>query len=256
LVPSNNLLADFALDVWLVARFTPDITGAPLDGRQWEQAVSSLLRRPGLTRHQGPGSHSLFGSASASGVRHEIDAAADGWRGSLVVECKTTVGGITKADAALFHFKVMDFYQRSIEAAYSDNWWCLMCGSTPTPIAARAAAISLGLFICDPARLPLPVLLRAAGNPAADMHLPETLLQEIVRLGERALLSQQKRWPYRPVSGEIAFRPDRWKEKDIKDLLWLEDELSSHLLDLFERQRSGLLSRCAERLILRARKVA
>ena len=253
---SLDLLADFTLDVWLVARFAPQLSGTAPAGRAWERTVAGLLYRPGFTRRQGPGNHSLFGSVSASGVRHEIDGAADGWRGSFIVECKATGGGISKADAALFHFKVMDFYQRKIATASAEKWWRIMCGTTPTTDTARAAAVSLGLLVCDPSRLPLPVLVRAAGRPAADMHLPEPLLQEIVRLGERALCPHQERWPYRAQAREISFKPDHWKDSEIRDLLWLEDELSGCLLDVYEKCRPGALERQATNLIWQARKTA
>jgi hypothetical protein len=88
------------------------------------------------------------------------------------------------------------------------------------------------------------------------MHLPESLLQEIVRLGERALRPQQERWCYRTDAGEIGFRPDLWKNSEIKDLMWLEDELSGSVLDLYERHRPGALERRAAQLIGRAQKVA
>jgi hypothetical protein len=253
---SLYLLSEFTLGVWLAAKFMPQLSGAASDGRAWERTVASLLYRPGFTRRQGPGNHTLFGTASASGVEHEIDGAADGWRGSVIVECKATEGGITKGDAALFHVKVMDFYQRKVAIASRERWWRVLCGTMPTGSPARATAASLGLLICDPSRLPLPVLMRAAGRPSADLHLPESLLQEIVRLGERAMRPQQDRWPYRPAIGEIGFRPDLWRENEIKDLLWLEDELSGCLLDLYDRYRPGVLERRAMNLILGTRKAA
>jgi hypothetical protein len=88
------------------------------------------------------------------------------------------------------------------------------------------------------------------------MHLPETLLQEIVRLGERALCPQQERWPYRAHCREIRFNPHHWKDSEIEDLLWLEDELSRCLLDLYEKHRPGALERRAMKLMWQARKVA
>ena len=112
--------------MWLVAKFSPQLSGLGLDGRTWERTVASLLCRPGFTRRQGPGNHSLFGLLSASGVQHEIDGAADGWRGSVIVECKATEGGISKADAALFNFKVMDFYQKKIAVVSQDKWWPIL----------------------------------------------------------------------------------------------------------------------------------
>jgi hypothetical protein len=243
------------LDVWLAAKFAP-LGSVGLDGRTWERTVAGLLYRPGFTRRQGPGNHTLFGVLSASGVEHEIDGAADGWLGSVIVECKATEGGISKADAALFHVKVMDFYQRKVAIASKEKWWRILCGTTTTDPAARATATNLGLLICDPGRLPLPVLVRAAGRPSADLHFPESLLQEIVRLGERALRPQQELWPYRAQAKEISFRPDLWKDSEIRDLMWLEDELSANLLDLYERHRPGALSCRAANLFWRARKVA
>jgi hypothetical protein len=256
LPPPINLLAEFALDAWLVAKFSPKPGSAPTDGRAWERTVAGLLHRPGFPRRQGPGSVTLFGSRSSSGVHHEIDAAAGGWRGSLMIECKATAGGITKGDAAIFHWKIMDYYQKQIAIASKEQWWGFLCGTTPTAASARASAINMGLIVCDPGRLPLPVLYRAASRPAADMHLPESLLQEIVQLGERALSSHQERWRYRATSREIAFNPHRWRDTEIKDLLWLEDELSNCILDLYETRRPGLLERRAAELLWRARKTA
>lgn len=253
---SLDLLAEFTLDVWLVAKFAPQLGHAAPDGRTWERTVASLLYRPGFTRRQGPGNHTLFGSLSASGVEHEIDGAADGWRGSVIVECKAASGGITKADVALFHHKVMDFYQKKVATVSNEKWWRIVCGTTTTMLPVRTTAISMGLLICDPGRLPLPVLVRAAGRPSADMHLSETLLQEIVRLGERALIPQQDRWQYNPYSGELTFRPDYWKDSEIRDLLWLEDELSGCILDLYNRYKPYALMRQALNLIWRARKAA
>jgi hypothetical protein len=256
LLQSLDLLAEFTLDAWLVAKFSPQLGGPTLDGRSWERAITGLLYRPGFSRRQGPGSLSLFSLPSSSGARHEIDGAANSRRGSIILECKATAGGITKADAALFHFKVTDFYHRNIRSASQERWWRILCGTTPTARPARAAALSLGLLVCDPARLPLPVLLRAAGRPAADMYFSDTVLGEVVRLGERALRPQQAQWPYRAHAGEITFRPGEWRPSDIADLLWLEDELSGCLLELYERRRPGLLESRAMGLIWQARKVA
>jgi hypothetical protein len=252
----QDLLAEFVFDVWLIARFAPRLGGVALEGRPWERVVAGLLHRPGFTRRQGPGTHTLFGALSASGVAHEIDAAANGWRGSVITECKATGGGITKADVAVFHFKVMDFYHRKIASTSKEKWWQIMCGTASATPAARVAAISLGVLICDPARLPLPTLVRAAGRPSADLHLPESLLQEIVRLGERALCPWQDRWPYDPSSDRISFQPHLWNDNDIRDLLWLEDELTGCILDLYETRRPGLLERQAMKLIWQVRKAA
>jgi hypothetical protein len=84
------------------------------------------------------------------------------------------------------------------------------------------------------------------------MDLHQSLLKEILRLGTRVLHPQQLRWPYCPHTRQISFRPDHWKDSEISELLWLEDELSSYLLDSYERCRPGALERRAMRLIMRA----
>lgn len=247
-----DFLADFAFDVWLLAR---QFRGR-YDGRQWERAVASLLRRPETWHRQGPGTIGLFGHVSATGIAHEIDGAAGSSRGSLIVECKATADGISKGDAALFHFKIMDFYQRRSYLDSKEEWWPFMCATTPTPQSARVAALSLGLIVCDPGRLPLPVLLRAASRPTADLHLPDVLLQEMVRLGERALVPVQARWNYDAVERKISYDPRYWASGQINDLLWVEDELSADLLDLYDRVRPGALERASLALAYRMRKTA
>jgi len=253
---SLDLLAAFTLDTWLLARFASHLGGATSDGRAWERAVAGLLYRPGFTRRQGPGNLSLFGSRSASGVHHEIDSAADSYNGLFVVESKDTAGGISKADAALFHYKVADYYQSKVVTASRESWWGFLCATSQTSAQVRATALSLGLLVCDPDRLPLPVLFRAASRPAAEMLLPETLLQEIVRLGEGALSTLQQRWRYDARSREISFSTRRWRENEIDDLMWLEDELSAYLIALYEKNRPRVLERRAMNLIRQARKVA
>lgn len=47
-----------------------------------------------------------------------------------------------------------------------------------------------------------------------------------------------------------------WSESEISDLLWVEDELSGCLLDLYDKRRPGALERRAMSLIFQARKVA
>ena len=98
--------------------------------------------------------------------------------------------------------------------------------------------------------------LAAGVQAGVGMHLPEPLLQEIVRLGERALCPHQERWPYRTQARKICFKPDHWKDSEIRDLLWLEDELSGCLLDVYEKCRPGALERQATNLIWQARKTA
>lgn len=251
-----DLLAELTLDAWLLARVGEDPSGALVDGRVWERAVGDLLWRSGLSRRQGPGTTTLFGFRPASGIGHELDAAAAGWSGSIILECKSQSCGVTKADAALFHEKTLDFYCERPHAVGRERWWRLMVSSSPVSDTVRAFCIQLGLILCDPIRLPLPVVVRTACHPSADLHLRETLLQEAVRMGEPALMPLQNRWAYDPITRDIRFKPRVLRAGEIRDLIWLQDELGSDILDLYDLHRPGALERRGSMLHSKLRKSA
>ena len=251
-----DVLAEFALDVWLLARVGRDSSGALVDGRVWERAVGSLLRRHGLRLRQGPGTTTLFGFHPASGIGHEIDGAAAGRDGSVILECKSQSCGVTKEDAALFHEKTLDFYCGHPRVIGRERWWRLLISSSPVSDAVRAFCIQLGLILCDPVRVPLPVVVRTAGRPNADLCLRETLLQEVLRMGEPALTPMQDRWAYDPDTHDIRFKPQVLKADEIGDLLWLQDELGADILDLYDLYRPGVLERRGSLLYSELRKSA
>lgn len=243
MAPMPRVLAELTRDAWLLAQAAKDPTGNLVDGRVWERTVGDLLRRPEFSYRQGSGATMLFGHFSASGAGHEIDAAAAGRHGSIILECKSRKGGVTKADAALFHQKLLDFYCSRPWIFGRKRWWRLMVSSSPVSDSVRAFCIQLGLILCDPVRLPLPEVVRIASRPIADMYLQETLLQEMVRMGEVALMPMQDRWTYDPIARDIRFAPCVLNDGEIRDLLWLQDELGSDILDLYDRHRPGLLER-------------
>ena len=251
-----DVLAEFTLDAWLLARVGEDPSGTLVNGRIWERAVGDLLRRPEFSHRQGPGTTTLFGFRPASGIRHELDAGAAGWSGSIILECKSKNCGVTKTDAALFHEKTLDFYCERPHAVGRDRWWRLIVSSSPVSDTVRAFCIQLGLILCDPVRLPLPVVVRTACRPSADLYLHETLLQEAARMGEPALMPMQDRWAYDPITRDIRFKPRVLRASEISDLLWLQDELGSDILDLYDLHRPGVLERRAAMLYSKLTKSA
>lgn len=244
-----ELLAEFSLDSWLLARSTHDTGTPPLDGRAWEGAIGDLLRRAPLPNRQRAGLTTLFGVQAASGVAHELDACAAGGGTLMVVECKSQTSGVTKADAALLHAKTLDFFCAEPGRFRNQRWWRVVASSTPVSDSVRVFCISLGLVLTEPDHLPLPVVLRIASRPGADMHLREALLQDAVRLNERALVPLQDRWRYDAQAEEIRFQPTTLSPNEIQDLLWLQEELGSDILDLYNLRRPGTLQRRAEELL-------
>ncbi|MDE0263594.1 MAG: hypothetical protein OXJ37_14425 [Bryobacterales bacterium] len=244
-----DLLAEFSLDSWLLARSTLDTCISPVDGRAWEGAIGDLLRRTPLPNRQRAGLKTLFGVEAASGVAHELDACAAGGATMIVVECKSQSSGVAKADVALFHEKTLDFFCAKPRCFGGERWWRVVASSTPVSDAVREFSISLGLVLSEPSRMPLPVVLRAASRPGADMYLREALLQDVIRLGEHALVPLQERWRYNTQTEEICFRPTILTPSEIQDLLWIQKELTSDILDLYDLYRPRVLENRAEELV-------
>ena len=140
-----ELLAEFSLDSWLMARSIHDTCASPVDGRAWERAIGNLLRRAPLPNPQRARLTTLFGVQAASGVAHELDACAAGGGTLMVVECKSQTLGVTKADAALFHEKTLDFFCAKPGRFRSGYWWRVVAASTLVSDTVRTFCVSLGL---------------------------------------------------------------------------------------------------------------
>jgi hypothetical protein len=239
-------LASLALDCFLLARYaSPGVDGRP-DGRAWEQAVGDLMWRPGLARRQHAGTIGLFGSGAASGAGHEIDGAAHGSVGGVWIEAKARAT-ITKSDVAVFDLKCADLYKAAVrhdpQRTRLAAWWPLVVSSEPVTEPARRLCMSLGIVLCDPERVPLPTLLRAAANPEADLYLPELLLSEAVRLYENICRPMQARWQISTAGDTLSLDLRREPTAAVLgDALNIQDELSADLLAYFDLEAPGQLA--------------
>lgn len=251
-------LAGFCRDCFLLARYAPPGEGGRPGGRAWEQAVASLLWRPGISRRQYAGTIGLFGSGSASGARHEIDGAGHGPTTGIWVEAKARTT-LDKSDIATFDMKCFDLYTSAAKqhprATRSAAWWPVFVSSEPASEPVRRLCMALGIVLCDPLRLPLPRLLRTAAHPEADMELPETLLTEAVRLFEPLCRSMQKRWQISEDAGSLVQSLGLMPTPPaLADAMYVQDELSADILDYMDvtapaaiERRAGLLTRLLDR---------
>jgi hypothetical protein len=205
-----------------------------------------------MTRRQGPGGTMMLGMRAASGCGHELDSVADGWLGALITECKARSHGIAKSDVATFEAKTFDFYTGNLRRATADRWWRILVSATALPAGLRRMCFCGGTILVDPEVLPLPVLTWTAKRCNADIHLPEALLAEILRLGEFAHAPMQQRWvPDR--RGGVWYDTTAWSADDLDDLLYVQAELSGAVLDLYDRQGDHRLERRAALLRERLR---
>jgi hypothetical protein len=239
-------LTAVCLDAWLLASHGAEGDGVP-EGRAWEAAVAELLAQPGMSRRQGPGGTTLLGLPSASGCRHELDGAAAGWPGLLITECKARTNGIMKADIATFESKTFDFYTGNLDRAAGDHWWRILVSATPVAEGLRRMCFCGATILVEPGRLPLPVLLWTAAAVNADIVLPELLLAEALRLGGRAQAPMQARWTP-DGSGSLRYDTTWWTATALDDLIYVQDELSGALLDLYDRHGGHYLEHRAAAL--------
>jgi hypothetical protein len=148
---------------------------------------------------------------------------------------------------ATFLFKCLDLYA---EAAYQDapgvasaHWWPVLMSSEPTSETVRRSCAAWGVVLCDPVRVPLVTLMDTASQPVADMYLPETPLSELVRLGGRAVAPMQLRWRIDRERHELCTALGSADAKAIGELLYLQDELTGDLLDMFDSHAPDYLWR-------------
>jgi hypothetical protein len=248
-------LTGFCLDCFLLSRYAPPgVAGRP-SGRAWERAVSGLLWRPGLPRRQHAGTLGLFGRCSTSGAHHEIDGAGHGANVGIWIEAKAT-GALDKSHVAVFDLKCMDLYTAAVRHDRASNrcgrWWPVLVSSEPAAEPVRRLCMALGIVLCDPARMPLPVLLRAAAHPEADLQMPEVLLAEAARLFTGPCRSMQDRWRLSD-DGQWLMRAvnDQADARTIGDALYVQDELTGDLLDYFDLDAPGVIEKRAESLARR-----
>jgi hypothetical protein len=249
--------AAFCRDAWLMCAHST-IDGAHPCGRAWEVAVGGLLAQPGLEQRQGPGRGTLFGQTSWSGCAHELDGAGRGWRDALLVECKSQLHGVTKEDVAVFDLKTFDFYRSELPGNADRFWWRFIVSATSVSEPIRRLCVSLGITLCDPDFLPLPYLMWLATKTEVDVVIPDTMLQEILRLGERATCTMQRRWRYDVEIDGLIHKLDGLNASEISDVLFMQSEMSEAILDLHDRSCPGIFESRASWLLryLKERKVA
>lgn len=244
-------VAAFCEAAYLLGRYAPQEIAGWQRGRLWERWVAST---PGLSRPnavQGPGSLSLFGVRAASGIAHELDAAALFATWAVITEAKAYgQRSPSKNDIAIFDRKTLDYYVALRRSGVAGPHWRVLASATPLEDGVRRYCYLNGIVSVEPALIPLPMLLRIAGKPDADEWLPEQLLAETVRLGEAAAGPLEARYvPDGPH--HLRFDTSILPPRDLTDLLWLHKTLSAELVRLVNRQAPEHYDRRAALLLRR-----
>jgi hypothetical protein len=97
--------------------------------------------------------------------------------------------------------------------------------------------------------IPLPVLLRMAGRPTADMFFQDTILSELVRLSEIACGPMESR--YVPEGTQhLRFDMGKLTKRDLNDLLWLQKTVTDEFLDYVDQKRPEHFENRADEIIM------
>lgn len=169
------------------------------------------------------------------------------------MEAKARSDGLTKADVAVFDLKTRDYYVAALPGAAPDRWWRLLVSAGPVAPDLRRLCATLAVIVVEPDVLPLPVLAWIAGRPSADGFFREALLREVLDVAGRASSSIQERW-VPDGAGGIRYDATRWSPDKLGDLVWLQEELSGEVLDLYDTQAPGRLRGRSDGLTARLRR--
>jgi hypothetical protein len=103
------------------------------------------------------------------------------------------------------------------------------------------------IIAVDPSLIPLPMLVRMASRPMAGSYFPDGILAELVRLGEPACSCLEQRYVPDGLH-HLQFDVRLFPERDLSDLLWIHQSVSSDLLEIVDVEAPMHFERRAEEL--------
>ena len=201
-------------------------------GHMWQDWAYRVLLSSRAHRTQGPGSLHLFHYPSASGLKHEIDAAGI-LDVAVVLEAKDQVQGIFKEQVDTFHGRTLDYFEGAVQRSFEWDLYRVMFGTGDIDYRVRRYAARLGIILVGRDRVPLPSLLAAAGKWDAAEWLSDQYLGDLVMLGERAC--RPLRVTYNGKSQVYQYPLDLWTPDDLDDLDDLHSLASEQWLEWLDK---------------------
>ena len=102
-------LSDFCRDVFLMAHIGIEVSG-PRRGSVWERRVADYLAYRGVHSEVLPGGYSVFGHASLSTLRHQVDGAIGCSDALVIAEWKAFKGTLPKNELLRFKAATDDYF--------------------------------------------------------------------------------------------------------------------------------------------------
>jgi hypothetical protein len=101
----------------------------------------------------------------------------------------------------------------------------------------------MGVMLCEPECMPLPMLLRVASKPTADMWVDEISLSEFVRLAEPFVGPLQSRLRIDAETHELRWSLREPTAREIGDLLFSQQQITGDIFDAFDHHSPDFFER-------------
>jgi hypothetical protein len=223
-----SIIEFFSNAGYALARFAPPLGG----GHTWQQWAYKLMNAAGAHQVQGPGSLHLFGYPSASGLKHELDAAGI-LDVAIVIEAKDQTCGVDKNEVDCFDGKTFDYYESLVRHGKTIPLYRILWSTSVIDPLIRRYAIRRGIIPVTPDIVPIPTLLAAASRWDAADWFTDQSLSELVLLGERSCRPLQGI----SCSGKTIYQYpfDLWRLADFEDFEYLQGAASSQWLNWLDK---------------------
>ena len=189
-------LSDLCRDVFLLAHVDLDESG-PSRGRSWEQRIADYLACRGVHCEVLPGGYRLFGHASLSGMRHQVDGAIGCADAIVIAEWKAYKGNLPKNELLRFKAATDDYFMALGNQTPMRPVIRVFGGTGKASEAVRSYACRHGIALIEPDRWPVPTLLSGNG-----------VRQDRSTTDPRAADRRHLAWAVRPLQRVLVAQAD------------------------------------------------
>lgn len=176
-------LAEICKDLYCILRFYPfENTPGPKRGRELEKVFDDYCLSKSLRLVEHPGSSTLFGYKSLSGIGHEVDGSINGGDWKLHIELKAYRQEVPKDQVMLFNERSLDYYFAFFRNGKSYNLYRAFVTDSPLELMVRRFCYSWSIITVEPDRLPIPVILEYLRREKWEQFFEFGILQEVERI--------------------------------------------------------------------------
>lgn len=217
-------------------------------GRNFEQLFYNICKRRGVYLSEKAGSQSLAGQRSASGFRHEVDAATKALPCITHWELKHLTGTVPKNELLIFNGKGLDFLQGTRSYLAKKPLLRFLLSGTNLRDESRHYGALWGIMIIEPDRLPLPLIYEAVARGAsAILNVSDCIaVKDKVTWACRSLqtvICELADWSVGAVEKSPYRQPVSTRAREIIDI---QEQIGKNVMDYLDDEFPEWVDRLAE----------